>query len=98
MRAVIAKSFARLHAANLTTAGILPLTFRDPTDYDTLDQGDELALSGLFAALESGEATLLDKTKGVSVTLDCRFTERQRAILLAGGLVDYTRNNGDKKQ
>ena len=98
VRAVVAKSFARIHAANLINAGILPLTFRDPADYDKLEQGDKLSLSGLYAALESGEATLYDETKGVSVTLDCRFTERQRAILLAGGLLDYTRNNGDKKQ
>ena len=98
VRAVIAKSFARIHAANLINAGILPLTFRDPADYDKLEQGDKLSLSGLFAALENGEATLTDETKGVSVTLDCRFTERQRAILLAGGLLDYTRNNGEKKQ
>ena len=97
VRAVVAKSFARIHAANLINAGILPLTFRDPADYDKLEQGDVLSLSGLFAALESGEATLFDETKGVKITLDCRFTERQRAILLAGGLLDYTRNNGEKK-
>ncbi len=97
VRAVVAKSFARIHAANLINAGILPLTFRDPADYDKLEQGDVLSLSGLFAALESGEATLFDKTQGVKITLDCRFTERQRAILLAGGLLDYTRNNGEKK-
>jgi len=98
VRAVVAKSFARIHAANLINAGILPLTFRDPADYDKLEQDDKLLLSGLFAALENGEATLTDETKGVKVTLDCRFTERQRAILLAGGLLDYTRNNGEKKQ
>ena len=69
-----------------------------PADYDKLDQGDKLSLSGLYAALENGEATLTDETKGIGVTLDCRFTERQRAILLAGGLLDYTRNNGEKKQ
>ena len=97
VRAVVAKSFARIHAANLINAGILPLTFHDPADYDKLEQGDVLSLSGLFAALESGEATLFDETKGVKITLDCRFTERQRAILLAGGLLDYTRNNGEKK-
>ena len=55
-------------------------------------------LRNLLAALENGEATLFDETKGVKVTLDCSFTERQRAVLLAGGLLDYTRNNGEKKQ
>ena len=95
VRAVIAKSFARIHAANLINAGILPLTFRNPEDYDTLSQDDTLVLSGLHESLKSGFATLTNKNTGKNITLDCPLTDRQRAILLAGSLLDYTRQNGN---
>jgi aconitate hydratase len=94
VRAVIAKSFARIHAANLINAGILPLTFRDPDDYEKLSQGDSLVLTGLYESLLRGEARLTDETTGVEILLDCKLTERQRSILLAGGLLDYTRQSG----
>ncbi len=92
VRAVIAKSFARIHAANLINAGIMPLTFADQNDYDKIEQGDSLKLVGVFAGMESGEITLIDETKGISVKLNCSFTERQRAILKAGDLLQYTKN------
>ena len=92
VRAVIAKSFARIHAANLVNAGILPLTFRNPEDYERLHMGDKLVISNLHAALISGEVTLENETTGESILLDARLTERNREILLAGGLLDYTRN------
>ena len=91
VKAVIAKSFARIHAANLINAGILPLTFADPSDYDKLTQGDMLSLDNLFEALETGKVTLTDKTTGASIPLLCSFTERQIAILHAGGLLKYTK-------
>ncbi len=91
VRAVVAKSFARIHAANLINAGILPLTFRNPDDYDRLSQGDKLVIEDLHAALSRGEVALKDVTTGETVMLDLRLTERNRAILLAGGLLDYTR-------
>ena len=91
VRAVVAKSFARIHAANLINAGILPLTFRNPDDYDRLSQGDQLVIEDLHAALSRGEVALKDVTTGESVMLDLKLTERNRAILLAGGLLDYTR-------
>ena len=93
VRAVVAKSFARIHAANLINAGILPLTFADPSDYDKLDQDDELALVKVFDGMEKGAITLVDKTKNVEIPLVCSFTERQLAILKAGGLLPYTREN-----
>ena len=93
VRAVVAKSFARIHAANLINAGILPLTFANPEDYDKLEQDDELALVNVFEGMETGEITLVDKTKGVEIPLVCAFTERQLAILRAGGLLPYTREN-----
>ncbi len=91
VRAVVAKSFARIHAANLVNAGILPLTFENPEDYDRLTQGDALAVEDLFASLDSGKVTLLDKTTGVKIPLVASFTERQKDILKAGGLLPYTK-------
>ena len=95
VRAVIAKSFARIHAANLINAGIMPLTFADPADYDQLTQGDELALTGVYAGMDSGNITLTDKTTGESFTLCADFTDRQKAILKAGGLLAYTKQLGE---
>ena len=92
IRAVVAKSFARIHAANLINAGILPLTFADGADYDKVSQGDALAIEGLDA-LESGHAVLRNVTTGEEIPLNCEFTSRQIAILRAGGLLNYTREN-----
>ena len=89
VRAVIAKSFARIHAANLINAGILPLCFEDPADYDRIEQGDVLELCGVHAGLESGHFTL--HANGKEMQLVGTFSERQRAVLLAGGLLNYTR-------
>ncbi len=91
VRAVVAKSFARIHAANLINAGIMPLTFADPADYDRIDEGDMLSLSGVFAGMDEGKITLVDQTKGIEISLSCSFTERQKAILKAGGLLAYTK-------
>ena len=91
VRAVIAVSFARIHAANLINAGILPLTFADPAAYDRLNQGDRLALTGILEGLESGHVTLADETTGESFPLNCAFTPRQAGMLRAGGLLAYTK-------
>ena len=89
VRAVITKSFARIHAANLINAGIVPLTFENPEDYDKLTQGDALALSDIYAGLDSGKLILKDITTGQEFSLVCSFTQRQKAILKAGGLLKY---------
>ena len=89
VRAVVAKSFARIHAANLINAGILPLCFADPADYDRLEQGEQLRLCGILDGLESGRLWLVAGEK--KIALNCAFTERQRAILKAGGLLNYTK-------
>lgn len=89
VRAVIAKSFARIHAANLINAGIVPLTFKDPADYDLLTQGDDLQIKDIYAGMDSGTLTLTDRTSGKEIALVCDFTERQKAILKAGGLLKY---------
>lgn len=96
VRAVVAKSFARIHAANLINAGIMPLTFKNPDDYDKLSQSDILEMDNIYAGMDNGEIELLCKTTGEKITLVCDFTERQNAILKAGGLLAYTKETGDK--
>ena len=91
VRAVITKSFARIHVANLINAGIMPLTFKNPDDYDKLNQGDKLTLSNIFSGMDSGEIILTDETTGEKLELQVNFTERQKAILKAGGLLSYTK-------
>ena len=91
VKAVITKSFARIHAANLINAGILPLTFADPADYDKLAEGDEIVLADIFAAVEAGSMTLTTKA-GDRIKLDCAYSPRQIAILKAGGLLPYTKS------
>ena len=95
VRAVIAKSFARIHAANLINAGIMPLTFADPADYDALNQGDTLSLADVYAGMDSGTVTLTDETTGKTIALKADFTDRQKAILKAGGLLGYTKAQGN---
>ena len=95
VRAVVAKSFARIHAANLINAGIMPLTLADPDDYDKLSQGDRLKIDGVHAGLASGEMTLVDETNGARVKLSCAFTERQAEMLRLGGLLAYTKEKGE---
>ncbi len=91
VRAVITQSFARIHIANLINAGIMPLTFADPEDYEKIDQGDKLTIKDIYAGMESGKMTLIDETKGIELPLTCAFTERQIAILKAGSLLAYTK-------
>ncbi len=93
VKAVVVKSFARIHVANLINAGILPLTFKNADDYDRLSEGDELEIGGIYDAFNTGVATLTDKTTGEKFELVCEFSERQRDMLLAGGLLKYTKGN-----
>lgn len=92
VRAVITKSFARIHIANLINAGIMPLTFKNPDDYELVNQGDELYLNNIYSGMDSGEIILTNKTTGKTITLCCSFTERQKSILKAGSLINYTRD------
>ena len=94
IRCVLAKSFARIHVANLINAGILPLTFADPADYDRIGQDDVLTLSDLSVGMDRGSITVTDETKHIAFSACCTLTERQRAILRAGGLLNYTKENG----
>ena len=93
VKAVLVKSFARIHRANLINAGILPLTFVNEADYDKIAQGDQLVLAGVRKAVEEGrtELTVIDKTNGAEIPVLCELTGRTKDIMLAGGLLDYTR-------
>lgn len=96
VRAVITKSFARIHIANLINAGIMPLTFKNPEDYDRLTAGDKLALSDIYEGMDRGEMTLKDLTTGEEIPLCCDFSERQKSILKAGSLLQYTKEMGNE--
>lgn len=92
IKTVIVKSFARIHKANLVNAGILPLTFANEADYDKISAGDELCLDNLREAVKSGNTvTLKDKTSGIEAILNIELSEREREVILEGGLLDYTR-------
>lgn len=92
VKAVIAKSFARIHCANLVNAGILPLTFVNEADYDAIDQMDLLELPDIREAVKNGgRVRVLNKTKDISFEAEMNLSDRQRDMLLAGGLLNYTR-------
>ncbi|MGE5599687.1 MAG: aconitate hydratase [Bacteroidota bacterium] len=90
VRIVIAKSFARIHRANLVNFGLLPLTFADPADYDRLARGHRLRLPGLPEALERGEVAAADEESGRICRLKASFSPREVEILKAGGLLNRT--------
>jgi predicted aconitate hydratase len=92
VRAVLAKSFARIHRANLINWGVVPLTFDDPSAYDALERDARLRLDGLRAALAAGDrVSVLDTRTGKRFSFSCVLTARERDILLAGGLLAHTR-------
>ncbi len=92
VKAVITKSFARIHKANLVNASILPLNFVDADDYDKISVGDKLTLPAIKEELKGGkEITLKNETKNEEYKLICDVSERQIDILTAGGLLDYTK-------
>ena len=94
IKAVITKSFARIHCANLVNAGIIPFTFKNSEDYDKISVNDELCLPEIRDVISNGKtAVLVNKTTGEKYELDYQLSERQVQIILAGGLLDYTREN-----
>ncbi len=98
VKAVLVKSFARIHRANLINAGVLPLTFVNEADYDKISQGDELCLENVRDDIEAGktELTIKNKTTGEDIPVLCELTGRTKDIVLAGGLLDYTRESLSK--
>ncbi len=98
IKAVLVKSFARIHRANLINAGILPLTFVNENDYDSISQGDEITIENVRADIEAGKTqlTVKNKTTGAQIPVLCELTGRTKDIILAGGLLDYTREQLSK--
>ncbi len=92
IKAVVSKSFARIHVANLINFGIVPMTLVNPHDYDKFNQGDQLEIKGFAQAVAGAtEATLVNKTNGATAKLCLQLSKRQREILLAGGRLNYTK-------
>jgi aconitase (EC 4.2.1.3) len=89
VKAVLAKSFERIHAANLVNFGIVPLAFADPRDYDRIEKGDELEIRDITGSLDK-DILVRDKTKNINITLRASLSRRQREIVIAGGLLNYT--------
>lgn len=94
VKAVIVKSFARIHRQNLINAGILPLEFVNESDCDEIAQGDTLELCGLHDFINNGgELSVTDKTTGKVFGVKCELSERMRGVILCGGLLEYTKEN-----
>lgn len=99
VKGIIAKTIERIHLDNLANFGILPLQFVNPSDYDGINQGDEIEIPDILNALEKGEKEInaFNKTKGVEFKLKIMLTDRQRKFVMAGGLLPYTGKTGGKK-
>ena len=95
VKAVITKSFARIHMANLINSGIVPLVFENADDYDAVSQGDDLAIEDIIGQLKKGDIIEVEnKTTGKKFNTLVSLSQRQRAMLIAGGLLNYTKQNG----
>ena len=94
IKAVIVKSFARIHVANLINSGILPLTFKDPSDYDRIDRDDEIKIENAVQQVKAGgDIIIKNVTKGIDIVTETVLSDRQIDMMLAGGLLNYTREN-----
>ena len=96
VKAVVVKSFARIHRANLINAGILPLTFVNESDYDSISEGDSLSIPNVRQLIADGkdDLVIINNTNGKEIPVKCELSGRTRDIILAGGLLDYTKQNG----
>lgn len=95
IKSVVAKSFARIHKNNLINNGILPLVFEDPADYDRIVVGDDLKIDDAVDAIGTGHVTLINVTKNESYPLSIEISERQREMLVAGGLINRVKARKD---
>ncbi len=92
IKAVVAKSFARIHVANLINFGIVPMTLQNPDDYEHFAEGDQLEIQGFAESVEGkDEAILINKTNGAEAKLSLNLSARQRKMLLSGGCLNYTK-------
>ena len=95
VKAVITKSFARIHMANLINAGIVPLVFENEADYDRISQLDDLEIKDIIGQINSGDTVVVtNKTTGQQIKTTVSLSERQREMLIAGGLLNFTKQNG----
>jgi aconitate hydratase len=97
VRTVIAKSFARIHRRNLISQGILPLRFKDESDYDKFEQGQKWELPDLRRHLENGDKEIPARMDGTEITLLAEYSQRERDILLSGGILRQLREKEDKQ-
>jgi aconitate hydratase len=93
IKGVAVKSFARIHKNNLINNGILPLVFENEADYDTIELNDELIIENALDAVKSGQAKLVNKTKGLTYIMLLEVSQRQKEMLLAGGLINLIKLN-----
>ncbi len=95
VKAVVVKSFARIHRANLINAGILPLTFVNESDYDNINEGDSLSIPNVRQLIADGkdDLVIINNSNGKEIPVKCELSGRTRDIILAGGLLDYTKLN-----
>lgn len=93
IKAVITKSFARIHRSNLINAGILPCTFENESDYDKIKEGDTLLIKDLISSISEGRDLVLTINGTESINIKCELSDRAKAIILAGGLLSYTKEN-----
>lgn len=95
IKAVLVKSFARIHSANLVNAGILPLTFKNEADYNKISQSDSLEITGIRESILAGKPLAVKNvTTGETIEAVYDLSDRARDILLAGGLLNYTKAQG----
>ena len=94
VKAVLVKSFARIHRSNLINAGILPLTFVNENDYDMINEGDDLVINGVIDDIKNGNNLIIkNNTNGKEIEVNCELSGRAKDIILAGGLLNYTKEN-----
>ncbi len=96
LKAVIVKSYARIHWANLINFGILPLVFKNPEDYDKIEQNDELLIENIIDSLENNKPIFVQNlTKNISLETSYKLSQRQKEVLIAGGLLNYIKNKAN---
>jgi aconitate hydratase len=98
VKAVIAKSIARIHKGNLINHGIIPMIFEDPKDYDKLDQGDELEVENLLDQIPTRRVLIKDKTKNVTFYAKLELTENEAEVVLSGGQLSYLKKQLEAKE
>lgn len=96
IKGVIAKSFARIHMANLINSGIIPMTFENEGDYDEIDMEDEIVIENIIEQIKNGNRLIVkNKTKSKDIPVNVSLSERQVEIILAGGLINYTKKQNN---